>query len=193
MSSFPKIWFLRHGETYWNAEKRIQGQLESELTPRGIEDAERQARLMPPILAQNPPCFVSNLGRAQQTARIALKGAQFETDNRLAEAHAGDWQGLLHMDVRRANPDVLSMDTTALDLFTRAPNGETAVQFQTRIEGFMAELTQPAVVVAHGLLGQVMRGLICGLAWDEMGHLPNEQGCVYVLENGTETILRETD
>jgi probable phosphoglycerate mutase len=37
-----------------------------------------------------------------------------------------------------------------------------------------------------------MRGLVCGLGWDEMGQLPNEQGCIYVLENGTETVLRET-
>lgn len=192
MSDYPKIWLLRHGETYWNAEKRIQGQLESELTPKGISHAEWQARLMPPILALDPPCFVSPLGRAQQTARIALGGRDFITDARLAEAHAGDWQGLLRMDVRRDNPDILSMDSSSLDLFTRAPGGETGAQFRARIEAFMADLTEPSVVVAHGLLGQVMRGLVCGLAWDEMGHLPNEQGCVYVLENGTETVLRET-
>jgi probable phosphoglycerate mutase len=154
MPDYPKIWLLRHGETYWNAEKRIQGQLESELTPKGIAHAECQLRLMPPILALDPPCFVSPLGRAQQTARIALADRDFVTDARLAEAHAGEWQGLLRMEVRRNNPDILSMETSSLELFTRAPGGETGPQFQARIEAFMADLTEPSVVVALGLLGR---------------------------------------
>ncbi|WP_368073709.1 phosphoglycerate mutase GpmB (plasmid) [Pseudoseohaeicola sp. NH-UV-7] len=49
----PKIWFLRHGETFWNAERRIQGQLNSELTPQGVKDTVRQADIMRPVLAQN--------------------------------------------------------------------------------------------------------------------------------------------
>eukprot|EP00581_Thalassiosira_minuscula_P035615 CAMPEP_0184474274 /NCGR_PEP_ID=MMETSP0740-20130409/133117_1 /TAXON_ID=385413 /ORGANISM="Thalassiosira miniscula, Strain CCMP1093" /LENGTH=54 /DNA_ID=CAMNT_0026851443 /DNA_START=161 /DNA_END=322 /DNA_ORIENTATION=- len=51
---FPKIWLLRHGQTEWNAEHRIQGQLESPLTPLGIEHARRQAGLMAPVLEQKP-------------------------------------------------------------------------------------------------------------------------------------------
>ncbi len=193
MNDIPKIWFLRHGETHWNVEKRIQGQLESQLTSRGIEDAKAQARLVPPILALNPPCFVSPLGRAQQTAKIALEGREYITDDRLAEAHAGEWQGLLRDDVRRSNPALVSMDTSSLDLFLAAPGGEGRGAFVARIEDFLAHLTEPSVVVAHGLLGQVMRGLLTGLEWDEMGHLSNEQGCIYVLDGGTETVIRETE
>ncbi|QGX98657.1 histidine phosphatase family protein [Roseovarius faecimaris] len=191
MSDYPKIWFLRHGETEWNAERRIQGQLESKLTPRGIGHAEAQARLMAPILKADPPCFVSPLGRAQQTAQIALGARAYVTDPRLAEAHAGDWQGLLHADVRRDHPELLPPETTALDLFLKAPGGEGFAVFHDRILAFMRDLTEPSVVVAHGLLGQVMRGLILGLPHEEMGTLSNEQACVYVLENGSETVLRE--
>ena len=188
MGSYPTIWFLRHGETYWNAERRVQGQLESELTPRGIEQAHAQARLMQPILETVPPCFVSPLGRARQTARIALGGADFTTDARLAEVHAGDWQGELRDDILRRNPD--REGQTPLEVFLSAPNGERYDAFRNRIQSFLDELTRPSVVVGHGLLGQVLRGLLCGLDRAEMGALPNKQGCVFVLSDGVETVLR---
>ena len=190
MASFQKIWFLRHGQTVWNAERRIQGQLESELTAQGLEDAARQARLMAPILADDPPCYVSPIGRAQATAQIALGGRPFTSDARLAEAHAGEWQGLLRDDVIRDHPGTLAPDITAFELFLAAPGGEGFDAFERRIMEFVNELTKPTVVVAHGLWGQVLRGRILGLPRAEMGGLKNEQGCVYLLENGTESVLR---
>lgn len=186
----PKIWFLRHGETYWNAIRRIQGQLESELTETGIAHAHAQARVMPSILAHNPPCYVSPLGRAQQTAQIALGDYSFQTDARLAEAHAGDWQGLLRDDVAVDYAHIVSPDMTALDVFLSAPGGEGWEVFSARVLNFLSELTEPSVIVGHGLWGQVMRGHLLGLARAEMGDLSNEQACVYVLENGTEQVLR---
>ncbi len=184
-NTWPKIWFLRHGQTYWNAERRIQGQLESDLTPLGLRHAQAQAR----ILQQGLPCFVSPLGRAQQTARIALSDVAFQNDDRLAEAHAGDWQGLLREDVIRDHAATLPADISALELFLAAPGGEGFDAFEGRIAAFLDTLTVPSVIVAHGLLGQVLRGLIRGLARAEMGTLPNEQACVYVLEEGRETVL----
>jgi probable phosphoglycerate mutase len=186
----PKIWFLRHGQTYWNAERRIQGQLESELTEQGIADAKTQARLMVPILRTSPACYASPLGRAQQTAQVALSGAPFRTDARLAEAHAGTWQGMLHDDVRRDFPALVNPEMSALELFLVAPGGEGIDVFQARILAFLMGLGRPSVVVAHGLLGQVMRGIMQGLNLAEMGQLTNGQGCVYVLENGCEEVLR---
>ncbi|MFC6760043.1 phosphoglycerate mutase family protein [Sulfitobacter porphyrae] len=51
MTTYPKIWFLRHGQTEWNKVSRLQGQLDSPLTDQGLAEARRQAALMPPILA----------------------------------------------------------------------------------------------------------------------------------------------
>ncbi|MEP1943570.1 MAG: histidine phosphatase family protein [Paracoccaceae bacterium] len=186
----PKIWFLRHGQTHWNAERRIQGQLESELTEQGRADARQQAVLMASVLSQYPPCYVSPLGRAQETAQIALSGAQFQTDARLSEAHAGAWQGMLHDDVRRDFPTLVRPESSALELFLVAPGGEGYERFKARIVDFLSELNKPSVIVAHGLLGQVMRGLVLGLELSQMGQLSNGQGCVYVLENGREEVLR---
>ncbi len=187
---FPTIWFLRHGQTEWNAQHRIQGQLESDLTPLGVAQARDQARLMPPILAQGPACYVSPLGRAQKTAEIALGGAPCTTDPRLAEVHAGVFQGLTKTQAAQLRPDITAACPEPLDLFCEAPDGEGYATFHNRIEAFLQSLTGPSVVVAHGLWGQVLRGIICGLDRAEQAKLPNEQGCVYLLRDGRETVLR---
>lgn len=190
MTSFPRIWFLRHGQTEWNAELRIQGQLESRLSPLGQSHARQQAALMPQILAQSPACFVSPLGRAQETAEIALNGVSFLTDPRLAEADAGDLQGMTLPEVERDFPEIWAENPYHLDLFCAAPNGEGYASFHARILSFMQELTGPTVVVAHGLLGQVMRGIALGLSRQEMAKLSNHQGCIYLLDEGREQLLQ---
>lgn len=191
MSDYPKIWLLRHGETEWNAERRVQGQLESRLSERGIGHARRQAELMAPILLSNDPkCYVSPLGRAQQTARIALGGRDFVTDPRLAEIHAGEFQGQRLEDLQKADPEYFEQHRTPMDIFCAAPGSEGYVNFHARTLSFLNALSGPSVVVAHGLLGQMMRGILCGLERKELSHLDNGQGCVYVLEGGQETVLR---
>jgi probable phosphoglycerate mutase len=191
MRDYPKIWLLRHGETEWNAERRVQGQLESRLSERGLGHARRQAELMAPILkAENPPCYASPLGRAQQTAEIALSGRRFMTDPRLAEVHAGEFQGHRLADLQAADPEYFKRNVTPLDMFCEAPGGEGYGPFYARTLAFLDALAGPSVVVAHGLLGQVMRGIVCGLQRGELAQLENGQGCVYVLENGMETVLR---
>lgn len=190
MTVFPKIWFLRHGQTEWNAERRIQGQLESRLSALGKSHAQQQAALMTPILQQNPACYVSPLGRAQQTAKIALAGEAFETDARLAEAHAGALQGMTLDEVATRFPEISAANPRHLDLFCAAPNGEGFDSFYSRIHAFMEDLREPSVVVAHGLLGQVMRGIALGLTRQKMAELSNEQGCIYLLEGGREMVLK---
>ena len=191
MADFPKLWFLRHGQTFWNAEHRVQGQLESDLTPLGKQHAQAQAAIVAPILeAETPPCLVSPLRRAQQTAQIALGGYSYVTDPLLAEAQAGAFEGHTLDEIAQSHPEIFAACPHNLDLFCAAPGGEGFASFFARVEATLGALEGPTVLVAHGLWGQVLRGIICGLDRSEMAALPNEQGCVYVLENGTETVLR---
>ncbi len=189
MKSYPKVWFLRHGETEWNAEGRVQGQTESVLSPRGVQHAHQQSRLMAPILAHNPPCIVSPLKRTRQTADIALDGREYETDDRLKEVFAGDWEGHLRADIFKNLPEGITPHSPHMEFYAAAPGGEGFDTFQARVRDFVATLTQPTVIVAHGLSGQLLRGELCGLSRPELGQLTNRQGCVYVLENGVETVL----
>ena len=189
MTDFPKIWFLRHGQTEWNLERRLQGGRDSPLTPLGVTQAETQAQLLAPELDQikNEPVglFVSPLGRALQTAQIALAGREFVTDDRLSEIGTGLWEGRLRDDVTAGS----HIDGGDLMLYASAPQGEGFDRFEARILAFLNDLEGPSVIVSHGLLGKVLRGLVQGLDRDGMDRLNNLQGCVYVLENGTETCL----
>ena len=185
MSAQPKIWFLRHGQTEWNRAFRLQGHLDSPLTDQGVAEAHQQARIMGPILAQNPNILVSPLGRAQQTAQIALNGASYHSDHRLMEIHAGEWQGLSRDEIFVANPDLAASDPAPLDIYGAAPGGEGVPAFHARIRRLLDSLTAPTVLVAHGLWGQVLRAAVCGVDLANAGRLSNRQGCVYLLEGGT--------
>ena len=189
MPDFPKIWFLRHGQTEWNRAYRLQGQLDSPLTEQGLADARRQARIMAPILDSDPTLFASPLGRARQTADIALAGAEYTTDDRLMEIHAGDWQGQFRAQIMAAHPEWAETNPSPLAIYEAAPGGEGLEQFHDRIRSFLSHLTGPSVIVAHGLLGQVLRAEVRGLDFEAAGQLSNRQGCVYLLINGVEIVL----
>jgi len=189
MITYPKIWFLRHGQTEWNKAYRLQGQLDSPLTQLGIVQAHRQAQIMPEILALGPDIHVSPLGRARQTADIALGGAAYRSDPRLMEIDAGKWQGMLRADILAIRPQWAQADPSALEIYEAAEGGEGVSAFRARIRSFLEDLTGPSVIVAHGLLGQVLRAHICGVGPALAGRLSNAQGVVYELENGMEQVL----
>ncbi len=193
MAGYPKIWFLRHGQTEWNQAFRLQGQLDSPLTLQGVADAERQGRIIAPILRENPQCLVSPLGRTLHTARIALAGHPFETDDRLMEIHAGAWQGRYRKDIMAEHPEWEVSPPSALEIYERAEKGEGLAGLHERVRSFLSDLSLPTVVVSHGLLGQVMRAEICGIPLKDAGHLSNRQGCVYLLEEGREIILEDIE
>lgn len=185
MATYPKIWFLRHGQTEWNAVGRIQGRLNSDLTEQGREDARKQAVLIAPfidgVLRGAGGIYVSPQGRAQDTARLALGDQAYAVDERLAEINTGAWEGKLRSDVAPGGTDI--------DAYAAAPGGEGMAALQARVQDFLSALTGPSIIVSHGILGKVLRAQVCGLDAAEMKALCNRQGCIYVLENGTEKIL----
>ncbi|MBM1309696.1 histidine phosphatase family protein [Sulfitobacter mediterraneus] len=188
-NDYPKIWFLRHGQTEWNREFRLQGQLDSPLTQQGQAEAARQAKIMPEILAQNPAIYASPLGRVRQTAQIALGDVPRQEDARLMEIHAGKWQGMTRTEILADRPEWAAKSPTPLEIYEAADGGEGLAAFHARIVDFLNDLTGPSVIVAHGLLGQVLRAEVCGLSTSQAGSLSNLQGCVYLLEYGQETVL----
>lgn len=185
MADYPTIWFLRHGQTEWNVEGRIQGRLDSPLTSNGIAQAQEQSRIMAPIigdvLAQGGQVHVSPQGRAMHTARLALPEVTIRTEPRIAEIDSGSWEGCLKVDVASPGAD--------LDIYTAAEGGEGYEAMRARVAAFLSDLTGPAVVISHGMLGQVLRGTVCGLDRPGMAALSNRQGCVYLLQDGAETVL----
>ncbi len=144
-----------------------------------------QARLigaaLDDVAAGRGGIYVSPLGRAQQTAAIALAGHPATVDPRLAEVGAGAWEGLHKAGLPQRGTDLMT--------YTSAPDGETLDQLIARVTDFAGGLTGPAIVVSHGLWGQVLRGLVKGLTPESMGAQDNGQGCVYHLSQGREARL----
>jgi len=98
-----RLILLRHGQTEYNATRRMQGQLDTELSTRGVEQARAVALLMREFGVSK--IISSDLARAKRTAEIVagVLGLELSEDKRLRETHLGDWQGKTHEEVDRAS------------------------------------------------------------------------------------------
>ena len=101
-----RTWYLvRHGETEWNVEARMQGRLDSRLTARGREQAVRTGEVLARLGVDH--VFASPLGRVRETLALIAPNlpvaAQF--DDRLMEWSAGDWSGRRYADIEREVPE----------------------------------------------------------------------------------------
>ncbi|UIZ91736.1 histidine phosphatase family protein [Corynebacterium sp. CNCTC7651] len=94
-----RLILLRHGQTEYNATRRMQGQLDTELSAIGVEQARAAGLLMRELGVTK--IVASDLLRATRTAEIvaAVLGLEFTQDARLRETHLGDWQGKTHAEV----------------------------------------------------------------------------------------------
>jgi broad specificity phosphatase PhoE len=181
------IYLCRHGETAYNRESRIQGQLDSTLTPLG----RKQARATGACLAGLIPdptgwrIVASPLERTRQTAAAIAErlGLPIELDARLMEVHVGAWQGQLHKTLLREHPELMD---DRLWCF-RAPGGETYDGMMVRIRSWYEEQPQDAKVicVSHGVAGRLMRALVLGLEPAAAMRQDIPQDAVYRLDAAT--------
>jgi probable phosphoglycerate mutase len=184
------ILLLRHGETFWNRERRVQGRLESDLTPRGERQALAMADLTADLISQGGGDWrlvSSPIGRARRTAEAvaAATGLAVQTDDRLMEICCGAWEGRLWDDVRRDDPH-RGYDG---ERFFGAPGGgETFEDVHARAASWLADLApepeRRVIAVSHGVLGRLLRGAYAGL--DRQTTLDQDvpQDAIYRLQNG---------
>jgi probable phosphoglycerate mutase len=183
------IVLLRHGETYWNREGRIQGRTESDLTPLGERQATAMAGLVADLIRLDGGPFrlvASPIGRARRTAALVAEatGLAVELDERLAEIGCGEWEGRLRSEIAHIHPEVFR----TREWFFGAPGGETFEDVTARASAWLADLEpEPArrvIVVSHGVWGRLLRGVYAGL--DRQATLDQDvpQDAVYRLQNG---------
>ncbi len=158
---------LRHGETFWNLEARIQGHEDSDLTPAGIAQARALAERM--RVEQFDRLIASDLGRALETARHIGKatGHEVERDARIRERCFGACQGLTYGELDHQYPDVFS-SVREVDPDFQVPGGETRREFHDRVKGAFEALAHEnpgkrLAVVSHGgvlaMLYRVIHGI----------------------------------
>jgi len=191
----PPIIFLRHGETDWNAEGRLQGQRDIPLNQTGRAQALRNGRALasafPDLSGYD---FVSSpLVRSRETMEIArtalgLDPAAYRLDDRLRELTFGEWEGFTTAELRARLPEAIAAREKDKWRFV-PPGGESYHILSERVGVWLADLERPTVAVAHGGVGRVLRMLALGLDPEMVVAADFPQDRVLVIEGGTEAWL----
>jgi broad specificity phosphatase PhoE len=185
------ILLVRHGETEWNLERRVQGRFDSPLTARGVAQAYAIGRLVQKLPDAASACIVASpLGRARRTAEIIREHLavrpELVIDDRLQEISAGSWDGLTFCDIELRSPGIFDGDGRWEWNF-RAPGGETYDTFVGRVGEWLDEWVGARFIVAvtHGVVSRVLRGLYAGLPREAALVLPVPQDKVFRLFAGS--------
>src|SRR6195256_98829 len=155
-----QLYFIRHGETDWNAERRLQGQLDIPLNDLGRRQSVRCGDILRGLFAAGGRtaddfAFMSSpLLRARATMEIIRAGLglvprDYATDGRLAEMSFGRWEGLTYQEITALDRAVLANRERDKWNF-RPPDGESYAQLFSRVRNWHAGVTGDAVVAAHG-------------------------------------------
>jgi probable phosphoglycerate mutase len=174
------VYLVRHGQSEWNAQRRIQGQTpHPPLTALGRRQARAAARCIQADLGAQPRTVLvittSDLVRAAQTAAILtdLLGGTVRSDPRLREQHLGSWQGL-------------TVDLAAAEQTVSFTGGESAQQLRARMAEALSVVDPSAVniLVSHGRAIRQAVGQAEGLAAEAAERMTVGNGAVARLYDG---------
>ena len=190
----PVIYYIRHGETSWNAEGRLQGTQDIPLNDLGRKQAAHAGNILADLLKRDGrdsaalPFVASPLLRARATMEL-VRGAlklspdEYALDDRLREIGYGVWEGSTLAEMQAADPVLFARRLTAK--WTMAPEGgETYEAVQFRMRDWYDSLAADTVAVAHG---GTARALMVALGIEtpvSAADLLIEQGAVYVFRDG---------
>ena len=182
------IFLLRHGQTVFNAQQRLQGHCNSDLTDLGQQQALAIGLSLKNKLANKRQwtIYSSPLGRAIQTAeivanQIGIDPSQIVKDVRLQEFCLGDWEQTYIPDIKEKQPRLCDQR----DWYLMAPNAESYYAVKDRIEDFLADISvsDNAIIISHGLTGAVFRGVYVGMTYNEVCSQDLPQNAYFLLAN----------
>jgi broad specificity phosphatase PhoE len=191
----PVIYFLRHGQTDYNAAGRIQGVVDIPLNAHGRAQALRNGGVLNEVISDKPRLdfIASPLLRARQTMEI-VRGAMglpplvYRTDPRLKEIDFGDWGGMTMSEI--AGRDPVHHARRQADAWNVAPpNGECFREKCARVMEWLGEVSRDTVIVAHGGTSRCLRGHFLKLPPQEIVRLDVPQDRVLMIEGDKLTWL----
>lgn len=197
-----RTYIARHGETVFNAARRMQGdQLDTPLTRTGFAKADAMGETLARRLGLQPPLelWSSPSGRALQTLAIIAEhiGADWHgatRDRRLQEIDVGEWAGRNYADIMADQGDILDPHEALFSV--RPPGGEWYDDIAVRLRKWIddtAHLAGDRLVIMHGMSSRVLRGILLGLPIDPLWRAPIApslpQGTMVMIDNGVEEIV----
>ncbi|WP_421981735.1 histidine phosphatase family protein [Roseibium sp.] len=186
--------FVRHGQTDWNREGRMQGHRDIPLNETGRGQAARNGERLRVFLEQeglDPDGldFVSSpLGRTRSTmelvrAGLGLPAQDYRLEQRVAELTFGDWEGFTFEDLADGEQELLLQRRADKWRFV-PPRGESYEMLSERVGAWLKTVSKPTVVVSHGGVFRVVRGLLEGLESIHVPKLDAPQDKVFVWRDG---------
>jgi probable phosphoglycerate mutase len=172
---YPLTYIVRHGQTDWNAEVRVQGQADVDINALGRrqadENGEKLARLVGK--AEDFDFVASPLRRARETmerirVKLGLPPGGYRTDARLMELNFGDWQGFTFTEIEAGAPGTTARRLA--DKWNFRPPGrhaESYAMLAERVRSWLAGLEVKTICVAHGGVERSLFNII--------GHMPGEE------------------
>ena len=191
----PILYYVRHGETDWNVEGRLQGSHDPALNALGRRQAAACADILRNLIDRDGgapldyPYVASPLQRARQTAEImraklGLAPGDYHVDPRLREIGFGEWEGLTLREVRSRSPQALAArERNKWDFVP--PGGESYAQVAVRMREWYDALDGNTVVIAHGGTARALIGVLGIAAPAQAPSVDIGQGVVYRFANGS--------
>ncbi len=177
---------IRHGETDWNAERRIQGHLDVPLNQAGFAQAEAVSKRYDK--EKIDVLLSSDLRRAMQTALPIAKACALPllTDARLRERHLGVLQGLRYVDAQRDMPQLLDVFQSRK---VNAPidGGESLYEFAQRVIDVLTEISR---TYAGKRIVAVTHGGVVDIAWRHANGTPLEVPRSFSIRNTSVSTFR---
>ncbi|WP_457586516.1 histidine phosphatase family protein [Ensifer canadensis] len=153
------IYVIRHGQTDWNAESRLQGQKDIPLNDTGRQQATGNGVALGAILGPDAAQFdfvASPLGRTRETMErlrqaMGLDPALYRTDDRLKEVSFGDWEGFTLPELKRSVPErIAERRKVKWDFIPPGDDAESYEILSWRIAAWLKDVNKPTVCVSHG-------------------------------------------
>ena len=190
----PTVYYVRHGETAWNAAGRFQGAQDVPLNDLGVTQAARAGGILDDLFAREGLVpmslgFVASpLGRARHTMELVrgalrLPPADYALDDRLREIGYGEWEGSTLAQQQASHPEIFAIrerDTWGVP----PPGGESYASVAKRMQDWYQSLEGDTVAVAHGGTARALM-VALGIETPEIAlDQIIEQGAVYVFRDG---------
>jgi broad specificity phosphatase PhoE len=189
----PDRFFLaRHGQTEWNRERRLQGQLDSPLTEAGVEHAHEIARRLDGAGVRL--ICTSPLGRARRTAEINAERLDVEVVqvDALAEIHHGSFAGRTWDELEALRPGIRELRSE--NRYGWAfPGGESYASARPRAISALDECfwagEGPPLLVTHEMIGRLLRAAMRGYGHADALALRHPHGLVFEVTRDAERLL----
>ncbi len=177
---------VRHGETTWNQEGRYQGQIDTPLSARGLDQGRKVAAAL-----KNIPidlCYSSPLSRSYDTAKMCMEwhGGHVKTDDRLLEINHGLWEGKLAAEIAGDYGNLLAAwRTTVVDV--TMPEGENISQVRDRAMAAFRDYAlqhqaKTVLVLAHDAVNKAVICDMLDIGLDHFWQIKQDNTCINVLE-----------